>query len=607
MVSIVDRGAVATQSYVSQGAWARLGEGVHYVVDLALVKYPLVTTISAIAVVALACLVVIMHYRTGAWFSWLSTKFWSTDGALACSLEREFSRLILEGKSNIEITQALALWVQKQPSLKGKISFTVYTYSFEDNSRGIRVRTTLSDNDCYYYVYNLLRKRYKVRSVRFVDCNNLNGTVCRAFTSIRSIGFERCAHFNDKGLKYISKWVEELVLRDVHIGHDAISNLGDLPHLKRLELKNCDAVTDESLELISHWASMKILTLICCAQISDRGIKYVIERLRSLRKFSVEGCKHVKGSAIGSIEACSYELLKMVGMSDFDRRQLSARLYDSLLRVDVSNNRWVDSDCVAALLAKPGLLELDVEGCISVKDESFIEGKALALEKVMLAGTPISDRGIAYLLSWAKNLKQLCLGNRMITGVSLEVLKKEAPELRFLDVRTCSKLTSSDIAGLHTLSSLYSLEVPPGAVDDDLLRVIGAAGNFRGLRRLSIGGGRITDEGIRGLLTDSCFDELVLSYCLDITDDALRALGRMPQKALDVLDLTDCPLITNSGVAQLCEHPVRRLVLYGTAVDNRLDLSAFGMLEYIDIRNTHITRDRVRQMKTENPLIKVIF
>ena len=161
---------------------------------------------------------------------------------------------------------------------------------------------------------------------------------------------------------------------------------------------------------------------------------------------------------------------------------------------------------------------------------------------------------------------------------------------------------------MELLPELSTLALPLEAVNDSILKKIGEKGKFSSLRCLDIGKSDITDDGILGLLVESQFDELLLSGCLKITDSALVALARVPKKTLDTLDVSECSNITNYGVEKLCNHPLRKLTLKGCkGIKDGLDLSAFAMLEYLDIRKTGINREFAEKIQRKNPIITVIY
>jgi hypothetical protein len=57
----------------------------------------------------------------------------------------------------------------------------------------------------------------------------------------------------------------------------------------------------------------------------------------------------------------------------------------------------------------------------------------------------------------------------------------------------------------------------------------------------------LTDVGMRAAVSNlPALTSLALSYCMAVTDEALRALSRVP--ALTALNLTNCHSVTNEGL-----------------------------------------------------------
>ncbi len=143
------------------------------------------------------------------------------------------------------------------------------------------------------------------------------------------------------------------------------------------------------------------------------------------------------------------------------------------------------------------------------------------------------------------NLETLSLRAGNISDRGLELIPRQFPKLRFLDI-CATKTTDAGIAHLVGLPFMEQLDLTETAVTDKGVRCVARLAN---LRVLCLSQTKISDEGLREVAALGRLESLSLDFDPAITDKGLMELARL--HSLTYLSTGIGDNVTDSGVAQL--------------------------------------------------------
>lgn len=169
----------------------------------------------------------------------------------------------------------------------------------------------------------------------------------------------------------------------------------------------------------------------------------------------------------------------------------------------------------------------------------------------------VSPDAVCHLVGSARGLRELTLSRAgCASDELLRTLARNCTELAELDL---SKQATLTLAGLSALSSLRHLQrlvlYSCSAVNDDVLLQLCAV---TGLRHLSLARCvRVTDRGVCAVAhTNRGLQELIVSYCRNLTDATLAVLREL---ALTFIDLTSLTAVTEDALCAFFERGGARL------------------------------------------------
>lgn len=271
-------------------------------------------------------------------------------------------------------------------------------------------------------------------------------------------------------------------------------------HARAVTLTNAHSVPSEALgRALSRLTAVTELNVSGCSQLNDTDTMPLITALRRLVRL------HVAGTAVSDL-----------ALSTVAKRP--ARTHARLARLDVSRCRHVSDGGIASL---PAMTALDVSSCKGVTDVGIRALRGRELSTLNVAGTAITDSGLAApaigpaltaidcsrcvaltddgvtaLAAQCPRLTRFAaVDSTAIGSAGVAILLARCPRLRDLDLRGCCSVgddafAAPQPAAAHPLRSLRSLRLDGlSRVSDAALRHL-AARTAPALRELTLAGRR---------------------------------------------------------------------------------------------------------------------
>lgn len=151
------------------------------------------------------------------------------------------------------------------------------------------------------------------------------------------------------------------------------------PHLKLLNLDNCNKVSNADLESISYVSSLEKLILCNCYRISARGIPSIARNLTNLKYLDFSGCPGINDVALFHLSNLSLNdlLVKFChNITDYGVGLLfkeSSRIRNSLRNLDLYSCHELTDKFLDTLLKidTKNLIQLDIGGCNKLSREKI--------------------------------------------------------------------------------------------------------------------------------------------------------------------------------------------------------------------------------------------
>ena len=305
--------------------------------------------------------------------------------------------------------------------------------------------------------------------------------------------------------------------------------LSDKAKLDTLLLDWCPSVTDAVLAAIPNEAPIQRLGLQDCAKLTDAAVSR-IARLSRMQELDLYVSVEEQGA-----DSVTADALAAIG-------QLKA-----LMRLSLSGRAGADEAVLAALSASRTLTELHLARCTGVNSGGLGHLGALSsLRTINLVGCGgVTDVAIEQLAA-RKTLERVHL-NECIRITNRSVAALATCPLIVLTLDNCTTLSGEGLAKLAYCGSLIGLGLSGiPSVDDSVLSKLVS---LKHLESLSLANTGVTDVGLSYLPKSNSITSLILAGCSQISDEGIVALGEM--KSLKYLGLSQCPLVTKSGVTWL--------------------------------------------------------
>ena len=219
--------------------------------------------------------------------------------------------------------------------------------------------------------------------------------------------------------------------------------IGNTSHIKLLDLRGSQRLTDKGLLQLSDLSSLKIAKLDNCHSIQGRGL-VAFSRSHHLHTLSLANCRRLSDEAIINIShLISLEALSLDGCRCLTDRSLAA--IGNLIRIkklDLSQCDLITDTGLQELEHIQNIEELSLGWCRSITDdgiELFANqlGRSKNMRILSVARIPITDTGIKH-LSLLSALEELDLnGCSNIGSSSLGNTLAKLTKLERLDVSYC--------------------------------------------------------------------------------------------------------------------------------------------------------------------------
>ena len=375
---------------------------------------------------------------------------------------------------------------------------------------------------------------------------------------------------------------------------DALEVLGNLKHLLRLSLVDCDlgphwtqylkpctvlrhldlsqtVFTKESIAELAKNNRITSLTLTACHQVNDDFL-HVFQGFELLRKLDVSYCTAITGKTLSILSAMKVlSSLALRGcLLDHPEAIKNISTMESLQSLDISRcTRFIPSTLIYLSLL-PSLTELYMNGCRHITNQHFKEISGCeSLRELACAYNPhLNSNGIAHLSELTYLEKVDFSGCSSLDNLSLVALENSR-NLQYLGLAFCSRISGDISRVIKKFKNLQSLDVRATNVNDDFIQDLE---EISGLRYLDLSAcSRITEEGLYYLSDHKSLEELILHNCEQIPLSIFRRwensklkklelianeiiededlLDLLNLRCLEVLDLSICFRITQVGVS----------------------------------------------------------
>lgn len=258
--------------------------------------------------------------------------------------------------------------------------------------------------------------------------------------------------------------VTKVSLRNTWVTDGDLTRLTRLPELEVIDLAYTK-ITDLGLEELIPLSHVRILNLRYAEYVTDLGVAH-LKHWKQLERLDLRGTK-VTSSVFD--HAAGLEQLRFL---DVAHSRVNDDFFERLAQLDhleefsFGGNK-MSGAALPLLKLMPALRKLDVSGeqrtdsglwSIAVSDFNIDHIAALTgLEALNLEGTKISDRGLAKLAS-LKNLRELNLSRTRTTSRGMQVLT-DLP-LRHLKLWQAQGINDDAVSAFNQLGQLEILEVP---------------------------------------------------------------------------------------------------------------------------------------------------
>ncbi|KAK0417453.1 hypothetical protein QR680_013018 [Steinernema hermaphroditum] len=389
--------------------------------------------------------------------------------------------------------------------------------------------TTLlpSSSDQQAHINRLLPKELLLRVFSYLDVISL----CRCA--------QTCRHWNCLALDG-SNWQHvDLFKFQKDVKAPVVENLARRcgGFLKNLSLRGCENVQDNALRSFTHKCpNIESLSLSKCKRVTDMTCENLGRFCHRLTRLDLENCTAITDRAMRFIgEGCkSLEYLNISWCENIQDRGV----------------HFAASGCRR-------LKELILKGCDGLTENCFgdlVKDKHFGnLKRLNLLGCFITDGTVAKVAELCPLLEYLCLSTcTQISDAAVVALSHSCHLLRVLELSGCSLLTDTGFASLakycHDLESM-DLEDCSLITDVTINNLHNGCPNLANLTLSHCE--LITDGGLEQLCSShrGCLRVLELDNCPLVTDNALdffRAMGEQ----LERIELFDCPSVTKDGIAR---------------------------------------------------------
>ncbi|KAG6621550.1 hypothetical protein I3842_Q019800 [Carya illinoinensis] len=368
------------------------------------------------------------------------------------------------------------------------------------------------------------------------------------------------------------------------------------PSLKVLSLWNTFSVGDDGLSEIAKGCHLlEKLDLCHCPSISNKGLIAIAENCPNLIALNIESCSNIGNEGLQAIgRSCTK--LQIVSVKDCPLVRdhgISSLLSSALVLSKVKLQSLNITDFSLAVIGHYGqaITNLVLGGLQNVSEKGFwVMGIAQGLQKLASLSVTscrgVTDVSLEAIGKGCINLKQMCLRKCcFVSNDGLVAFAKAAGSLESLQLEECNRVSQLGVIGalsncgtkLKSLTlvkclgirdvpmgfpvpspctSLRSLSIRncPGFGSASLAMVGKLCPGIQHVDLTGLHG--ITDSGLLPLLEscDAGLVKVILSSCLNLTDEVILALTRLHGGTLELLNLDGCRKITDASLVAIADN-----------------------------------------------------
>ncbi|KDP25302.1 hypothetical protein JCGZ_20458 [Jatropha curcas] len=419
-----------------------------------------------------------------------------------------------------------------------------------------------------------------LRYLNLSDCRRINSSALWALTgmtSLKELDLSRCVKVTDTGIRHLLSisTMEILRISGTGLTADGVALLSSLRNLSLLDLGGLP-VTDVALSSLQVLTKLEYLDL-WGSNITNKGV-IALQRFPKLSFLNLAWtsvtrlpnmpsleCLNLSDCAIESIlegDGNKAPLTRLVlsGATFANEAEVFLHIKRSFLSfLDVSNSSLQGFYFLPCMEV---LGHLDLSSCMMGDDSvELIACIGANLRNLNLSKTRVTSNGVAILAQHVPKLEFLSLSHAPIDDLAISHIGM-MPSLKAIDLSNTNIKGFIHQAGAETnlipsltalqkLSDLQSLNLEHTQVRDAALDPVSS---FQELRHLSLRSASLSDATLYHLsslskLTNLAIcDAVVTNYGLDLF---------RPPKALKMLDLRGCWLLTEEAISAFCKkHPV---------------------------------------------------
>ncbi|KAL1915975.1 uncharacterized protein VTP21DRAFT_6363 [Calcarisporiella thermophila] len=301
---------------------------------------------------------------------------------------------------------------------------------------------------------------------------------------VRSIDFSSLlnkSHITDKFIASLLNYCPNLInlnLRNCYALTDSSLYLipKRLPNLRQICLDGLVEASGEGIKQFGECLRLEVCSVRNCIQIRDEDLKYLVTRLKGVRKWFL---KHLKCSKIGYIIATLVDTVEEldVGYTNVSDAELSvlASRCPNMTTLDLSFCHVTDSGIAAIAQGMKSLTSLNISNCRSISCDILPVLTQLPLTSLQLDyNYSLNDSTLFKLVSKLPQLRRLSLAYcSRITDEGFHAILDKCKELETLSVECCLLISKNALLLLpERLTKLRKLDVSGlGTVDDEVVQV----------------------------------------------------------------------------------------------------------------------------------------
>ncbi|NDD31297.1 MAG: hypothetical protein EB084_23855 [Proteobacteria bacterium] len=283
-----------------------------------------------------------------------------------------------------------------------------------------------------------------------------------------------------------------------------VLTLATLPSLARLDMRYCGEVTDASMAALVNCTRLSTMCLASCCHLTDSGVAALASHCPHLEHVEISGCPRVSD----------------VGVVLLAEHCVRLRFVDMGFCSGVS-----DVGVVALARSCSRLRHVDMRFCTRVTDVGVraVAHECTSLSYLNASGCPLVQNVGAATTHAASPLQLSYLNlNHCVDVVSVSVLLRRSPAVRFVYLRDCKHVTDFDVHTIaHSCPLLQKLDMFGCSAVTDLapivrrcihlqLMYVPASARFRSVRALVASLGR--GVGLYPEYTESDYGREISDY-----------------------------------------------------------------------------------------------